>query len=413
MKVIQLCGKDFFGAGRAAYRLHQGLQKAGVESVMWVGAKRSNDATVVDIRASYFKKKMSKVFVRLEKLFVKKYGGNAREMFSVGSFGHAIKKRIEKEKPDIIHLHWINRGFLDFRELRDFKIPVVISLHDMWWYTGGCHYDEGCGKYVHTCGKCPVLQSDKHMGLSYNHLIQKKDILDSLSKVAFVGLSSWMANCAKRSTIGQIHKVVQISNGIDIEKFKAVDRKNARVKLGLPLNKFLLLFAAVDVLSESRKGYQYISKALTHLNQEYEVIVVGEKGKEEIIGGLKAHYIGEISDDQLLIDYMSAVDVSVVPSLQENLSNLIMESLSCSTPVVAFNIGGNGDMIKHRENGYLALEKNVEDLAEGIRYCCNTDHNEVLRLNARKKVVDEFNINQVAKKYIGLYQLMMNKTTND
>ncbi|SMO85745.1 Glycosyltransferase involved in cell wall bisynthesis [Saccharicrinis carchari] len=407
MKILQLCGKDFFGAGRAAYRLHMGLRDAGIDCQMWVGAKRTNDASVLDVYPGRLNKKWTKVFVKLEKLKIKFFAGGAMHMFSLGAPAHSLRKKIEKEKPDLIHLHWTNRGFMDLNTLRGIKIPVVISLHDMWWFTGGCHYDEECGRYIDACGLCPVLKKDGEQGLSLRHLKHKKEVLNTVDKLTFVGLSTWMRDCAAKSAITQGHRVINLPNGINISQFSPRNRKVCREKLALPRDKKLILFAAVGVLSEPRKGYKYISRALEQCNpDEYELVVIGEKSNENSVSGLKTHFLGEINDDSLLIEYISATDVSVVPSLQENLSNLIMESLACATPVVAFNIGGNGDMIIHRKNGYLAKEKDVDDLAGGIKFCCDTEHNKNLSQYAQQSIKERFNIQDVSKKYVQLYKTL-------
>lgn len=408
MKILQLCGKDFFGAGRAAYRLHQGLRKAGVECEMWVGAKRTDDATVFDIYPGGLNKRWTKIYVRLEKIKIKLFAGGSKNMFSLGSPGHSIRKKIEKTKPDLIHLHWTNRGFMDLNELEGIGIPVVISLHDMWWFTGGCHYDEGCGRYVKACGQCPILKNDGENGLSTKHLQAKKEVLATVDNLTFVGLSTWMRDCVAKSVIAQGHQVVNLPNGIDTEQFAPLNALECRKKLGLPMDKKLILFAAVGVLSEPRKGYRYISQALSQCNpNEYELVVIGEKSTEDSVGGLKTHFLGEINDDALLIEYMSAVDVSVVPSLQENLSNLIMESLACATPVVAFEIGGNADMISHRKNGYLAKDRDVDDLARGIKFCCDAEQNKQLSQWARQTVKSKFDIGDVSKQYIELYETVI------
>ncbi len=408
MKVLQLCGKDFFGAGRAAYRLHKGLLDAGVDCQMWVGAKRTDDNTVVDIHKDKLTKKWTKAFVKIEKYIIKGFAGGAKEMFSIGHPGHSVRKRIEADKPDVIHLHWLNRGFVNIKELKDLDIPIVISLHDMWWFTGGCHYDEECGRYIEGCGKCPVLRKDSEHGLSFRHLRNKRQILSSVKNITLIGLSTWMKSCAEQSLIGKDTKVIQLPNGIDISKFAPLNKMACREKHGLPKDKKLIMFAAVDVLSETRKGYKYISEALKQFNpEEYELVVIGEKSKEISVSGLKTYFLGEINDDKLLIEYMSAVDVSVVPSLQENLSNLIMESMACETPVVAFNIGGNGDMIKHRHNGYLASDKNINDLGKGIKFCSDIDYNSNLSKAARQTVVDKFDIQHVTNKYIELYKSLI------
>jgi glycosyltransferase involved in cell wall biosynthesis len=99
----------------------------------------------------------------------------------------------------------------------------------------------------------------------------------------------------------------------------------------------------------------------------------------------------------------------VVPSLQENLSNAIMESLSCGMPVVGFDIGGNRDMIDHKENGYLAKPFDTKDLAQGIEWILQNENYADLRVNARKKVVENFDATIVAEKYKKLYVDILNK----
>ena len=117
------------------------------------------------------------------------------------------------------------------------------------------------------------------------------------------------------------------------------------------------------------------------------------------------HYTGRLHDDVSLVTLYNAADVMVVPSRQENLSNAIMESLSCGTPVVGFDIGGNGDMIDHRVNGYLARAYETEDLAEGVRWVLEAaGGSDSLRAAPREKVLREFDYPVVAPRYEALYR---------
>jgi len=117
----------------------------------------------------------------------------------------------------------------------------------------------------------------------------------------------------------------------------------------------------------------------------------------------KAHYLGHLHDDISLRVLYCAVDVMVVPSLQENLSNAIMESSACGTPVVGFDIGGNSDLIEHQDTGYLAKPFDVSDLAAGIDWVLDAGNYKDLCKNARDKVLREFDSEVVAEKYIALY----------
>ncbi|TYB33570.1 MAG: glycosyltransferase, partial [Flexistipes sinusarabici] len=187
----------------------------------------------------------------------------------------------------------------------------------------------------------------------------------------------------------------------------------------LPKDKKLVLFGAMSSTSDPRKGYKELSEALFKMDKNYDIefVVFGSsKPLNAPDFGFKTHYLGSLADDVSLVTLYSAVDVMVVPSLQENLSNAIVESLACATPVVGFDIGGNSDMIEHQKNGYLAKPYESKDLADGIEWVLREVQSSTfnvqgsgLRKNAREKVVREFDSKVVAEKYIELYESVKRK----
>lgn len=159
--------------------------------------------------------------------------------------------------------------------------------------------------------------------------------------------------------------------------------------------------------SDLRKGFKELSIAIQNLdkNLNIEFVVFGSSKPQNAPDlGFKTHYLGSLHDDVSLVTLYSAVDVMIVPSLQENLSNAIMESLSCGTPVVAFDIGGNSDMIEHQNTGYLAKPFDATDLKDGIEWVLNSSNYDDRCTNAREKVVREFDSEVVAGKYVELYK---------
>ncbi len=180
----------------------------------------------------------------------------------------------------------------------------------------------------------------------------------------------------------------------------------------LPKDKKLILFGAVAATSDINKGFKELSKALQKLRgTDIEFVVFGSSKPERAPEfKFKAHYVGRLQDDISLVTLYSACNVMVVPSLQENLPNTIMESLSCVTPVVAFDVGGNSDMIEHKLNGYLAKPFDTDDLARGIEWILNNENYDKLCQNAREKVLKEFDSKVVAKKYIELYEKILNQS---
>ena len=275
----------------------------------------------------------------------------------------------------------------------------------MWAFTGGCHYDEECGKFKSTCGACPVLGSNNTKDLSAKNWERKQAIFSKHSNLTIIGLSQWLANEAKASSLFRQTPVVNLPNLIDTKLFAPFDKHQARNLFNLPLDKKLVLFGAMSATTDPRKGFKELAQALEQLNlDDIELVVFGSSPPQTSQGfKQKAHYLGHLHDDISLRVLYCAVDVMVVPSLQENLSNAIMESSACGTPVVGFDIGGNSDLIEHQDTGYLAKPFDVSDLAAGIDWVLDAANYKDLCKNARDKVLREFDSEVVAEKYIALY----------
>ncbi len=404
MKILHLTGKDFYGAGRAAYRLHCGLRNQGVDSLMFVGDKHTDDDSVVNIQSGAFNKWTKKLLVRSEKSWLKKYGGEPRIIYSTGVFALSIYRKVMEAKPDMVHVHWINRGFMNIEELERLKVPVVISMHDMWYYTGGCHYVSGCLKYQDKCGACHHLGSTKVEDASTLIQERKRKVYGQVQPT-FIAPSQWMKKEAQSSTLLRDYRIENIPSGIDISGFK--HREGGREKLGIAAGVKLVLFAAVDATSDLNKGFDLLMEAFGHLKSEaYEFLIIGGDGKSDMAHrGFKVHNLGYVDQDDQMIEYLSAADVVVVPSRSENLSNMIMEALSCATPVVGFRVGGNSDMVEHEINGYLAAPFESKDLAHGIEWCVESkERNEKLSASARATVEKKFNLSKISKEYIGFYE---------
>lgn len=406
MKILIVNTNDIQGgAARAAYRLHKALLEQGIDSKMLVQDKSSDDYTVIG-PSTKIEKAIARLRPFLDSLHVKYYKNRTKTLFSPAwlPFSNIVNK-INSMRPDIVHLHWICGGMMRIEDIAKIKAPIVWSLHDMWSFTGGCHYDQGCGAYQKMCGYCKVLGSENEKDLSTK--IYKRKQKSFISKdITIVGLSRWITECAKESILFKNKKILNIPNPIDTNIFKPFDKEKARELRNFPKHKKLVLFGAINATQDPRKGFYELYTALKLLkNPNIELVVFGSSQPQNAPEfGFKTHYLGHLHDDISLVTLYNAVDVMIVPSLQENLSNAIMESLSCGTPVVAFNIGGNPDMIEHQMNGYLAKPFDPEDLAYGIDWVLNYKYYDELCGNAREKVLKEFDSKVVANKYIELYK---------
>lgn len=407
MKVLVVNSYDVLGgAARAAMRLHKSLLNIGVESEMIVQFKSSDDYTVIG-PSTKTNKVINKVRLFFDTLPLSRYKNRPNTYFSPSwlPFSNAVDK-INQRKPDIVHLHWINDGMLRIEDLAKINAPIVWTLHDMWPFTGGCHYSNECTRYKKSCGSCIVLNSNSENDISKKIYQRKAKIFSKLNNITIVGLSEWLNKSSENSSLFKNYTHVNLPNPIDCNIFKPIDKESSRKLWNLPFGKKLILFGAMGATSDPRKGFKELKKGLNQLKSDnVELVIFGSsKPKEYQNFGFTTHYLGKISDDVSLVTLYSAVDLVVTPSLQENLSNVIMESLSCGTPVVAFNIGGNRDLIDHKNNGYLAEEGNAKDLSIGIDWVLEHPNNSLLAKNAREKVLFNFDTEIVAQKYLQLYK---------
>ncbi len=170
-------------------------------------------------------------------------------------FGPAILKQLPRHI-DIINLHWV-AGFLDHESFFTNvpkNIPLVWRLADMAPCTGGCHYDEGCGKFENKCGACPQLGSRDENDLSRQVWQRKYDSLHKHGKVNLVATSNWIATAVPAEAAScAIFPVTVIPNGLDPEEFAPRDKSFARATLGLPQDARIVLFAAESLAVKTQR----------------------------------------------------------------------------------------------------------------------------------------------------------------
>ena len=411
MKVLIINTYDIQGgAARAAYRLHTALLSNGVNSEMLVQNKTSDDYTVLGPST-----KKQKVIVKirsiLDALPLKLYKKRTKTHFSTSWVPSSnIINQINQINPDIVHLHWINDGMIRIEDLVKINAPIVWTLHDNWAFTGGCHIKWGCERFREDCGACPVLGSDKMNDLSAEIFKRKKKTFSKMKNLTIIGLSQWINECSKQSSLLNDKSHFQLPNLINTVKFKPINKEYSRNLWNLELDKKVIIFGAMGATTDINKGFEKLKGALELLKDgNIELLIFGSEESKNIMNfGFPTHYVGRLQDDISLVSLYNAADVIVVPSLQENLSNVILESLSCGTPVVAFDIGGNSDLIEHKKNGYLATPFDVNDLANGLEWVINTVDYDKLSKKSREKILAEFSEKIVVNNYIQLYKNILN-----
>jgi glycosyltransferase involved in cell wall biosynthesis len=402
------------GAGRAAWRLHQGLRHLGKESLMLVQTRNSGDASVYE-RNTRLARTLAIFRPYIDMLPLLFYRHRQQTHWSVEWFPERISRQIQTLNPDIIHLHWICRGFIDIPSLASFQKPVVWTLHDSWAFTGGCHIPGDCQSYRERCGHCPQLGSQHAWDLSRWTWTRKYKFWRD-TPLMIVTPSQWLGDCARNSSLLQQRRIVVIPNGIDLNQYRPVEKQEARAILGLPQDRNLVLISAMNATYDVNKGFRYLEAALRQLaaagwHDRVELMVVGQSAPSIPVNtGIPSRFLGVLRDDVSMRLAYSAADVTVMASAQENLPNSIMESLACGTPVVAFNVGGVPHLIEHQVNGYLAQPFSVDDLSVGLSYVLSyADRWRRLSVRAHDKIEREFNAHHIAQQYLTLYEQLFSE----
>lgn len=407
------------GAAIAAKRLLVALNKTNaLEANLLVNESQTNSEHVYEVADTKLKKRLRKYRFILEKVFFMHYEVSAKERFafSTGKLGISIRNHRLVKEADILHIHWTNHSFLAHKhigELLKLNKPVVITLHDMWYFTGGCHYSGECERFMQACGNCKFLKQPDETDLSSKGWKAKKAIYSHSDITTFVACSNWLADVAKTSSLLHKNRVLAIPNPIDISVFRKKEKQASRKQFNLPENKTLLLYVAAKV-DDERKGYKYLSAALKELfesdsavKNDLEIVVMGNvKDKSEIEFYFPTHFTGSLSDPETIVSCYSAADLFVAPSLEDNLPNTLIESMACGTPVVAFNTGGIPDIIDHGVNGYLAEYKNAQDLIRGIAWTLQRPE---LSDASIEKVQTAFSEAAVSSRFIALYRSLVSK----
>lgn len=414
MKVLFVNTNDTNGgAARAALRIMRGVQQHGVEALVFVKYKNSQTEDVVPL--SQFVPSgilfrfcdwiATKIKNQWQHYKWHPYKQTKQNLYFSDLRSTRIHSALQRMDYDIVHLHWVNNRFLGINELKKIHKPIVWTLHDSWPFTGICHVPYDCKHYENHCGTCPMLGSKKEKDLAYEVFAKKMSAYKDLD-LHIVTPSRWLFENVKRSALFGSFPITIIPNCVDTELYLPMDKSDARKQLGLNPDKKYLLFGAMQATTDKNKGFKSLLDALKNISStNIELIVYGsDENLEKYAIPLPYRSIGYVQDDTTMALLYNAADVTIVPSLSENLSNTIMESLSCGTPVVGFAIGGNRDLIDHKCNGYLAKEKDSEDLAKGIKWCLNHNAEVALSKNAREKVMNNYTIDIVSKQYIQLYQ---------
>jgi len=376
------------GAARSARRITECLKQNGIDAQYQYLYKEEQE-----------RKSLIPKIDAIPKLLSSK---QRKTPFSSSLFSFGGKKMVEKLNPDILHLNYINMGMFSIKEIGNFNIPIVWTLHDSWTFTGGCHLPNDCMKYTSKCNNCPALGSTRNFDLS-TYILSQKEKHWSGKSITLVCPSEWLAKKAKESRLFRNSEVLVIPNPIDTSVFKPYDKEESRKKYNLESDKRYILFGSVNPLKDRNKGFHFLRDALKNFDLENTELLVFGTDQEGIDVDIPVRSVGYIEEEKDLAMLYSASDVTIISSMSENLPNVLIESLACGTPCVGFDVGGVPEIINKKELGEVVEPFDTRKLSEAIKVCL-TSKERFSREDLHLDIEQRYGYKVIAEKYTKLYE---------
>jgi len=383
------------GSPRAAYRLHRSLLEVGCESAVLAVDKKTADRRVFSATRhaslNRWRVKLDRSFMLLGRAGWHK----PREAFSFQYFGIRLAGLINRWEADVLNIHWAPNGFLRIEDLALVTKPIVWTLHNMHPFTGGCHYSGDCRGYESDCRGCPIL--GLHLPFLDAAWVLRRKHRWYPKGTAVISPSRWMNECAQASSVFRGSSFYTIPNSVDTDLFRPGSKAQARRALGIrPDARFVILFGASNAVEDRRKGYQLVRAALDHLRRRsaadgIELLVFGNsRSGPEATAGVPTVFLGHIREDSALATAYQAADLFLLPSLEDNLPNTMLEAMACALPCAGNCVGGMPDLIADGVNGFLNRSNSAEGLAETLlRAIACGDKLAELGQNARMTVLEK------------------------
>lgn len=422
MKILQVNTFLKGGAANACIGLHSALISKGIDSRLLTLYSSSHSVPQVSVyqdmidvlRRPLLTKVKDKILAKRKQQqeaqkreFLTKVSQEA-DYFSFVKTPYNITRLDIFQEADIVNLHWV-ADFLDWPSFFSAtnRKKIVWTLHDMHPFTGGYHYAGNYKGYQHNDHRYPPAQGTHLPDVAEQNLRAKKAVLRRFdSQFHVVTPSKWLSEVSQSSALFKNYPHYVIPNSVDTTLFRPLEKLFCRDLLGLPSDKTILLFVSHDV-KKRRKGFKILLDSLPLLaNQNLLVCSVGHMPEPMDTGPVQHIPLRSIQDPRMMAVAYNAADAFVIPTLEDNLPNTVLESIACATPVVGFSTGGVQDMIRDGFNGYITERKTSSGLVEVIQRFMNS--NEKLDYEAiRRDAVERYSPTVQANAYTKLYQSIL------
>ena len=402
MKVLHISHSDSLGgADTAAMRLHQALKKEGVDSRMRVRIKTTEDDCIVGGTAmfrSQWSERIAQKLCHWRRQNTRCPDGSELDIAWPSS---GLGAEVNSTDCDVVHIHWPGRNWLSIEEIGAIRVPIVWTLHDCWLLRGGEHYEPFSDSMTwleRAARKDQWVKDRKKRKLpKQGHLICP---------------SRWMLKQAQACQWTQAWTHAVIPNPIDTTFWKPLNQQESRRNLGLPSNKFLILFCANNAEIDERKGYRRLVETLNAMKsaqesqREIALVMAGGKKPKLQPDDVTVIALGAIDEEIRMRLVYDSCDVAVIPSYVDNLPNVGLEAQACGLPYLCFNNGGTAEIVDHGRSGFIAADGSTDEMAGYLDKLVDPVNSETLmqmRTMARQRAVELWNERVVARQIIHVY----------
>jgi glycosyltransferase involved in cell wall biosynthesis len=413
MRVLHIaCHDRRGGASIAAYRQHQALWASGVDSRMLVRFKATDDPTVEVFQPP--RGVVRRAMRALRRWDLRRKVTQAAPASAFAMARSEIGAELVRHLPpaDVVNIQfgWDFVDYPDFMSKLSPAMPVVVTMHGLENFTGGCSYTAGCEGFHRACGDCPQLTHRGPGDLSAKGWKVRREAFAARrpGKLHFVADSHWMAGEARKSSLLRNYPVSVIHYGLDTEIFRPLDRAGARAAFGVPAGMKVVAFAA-DSVSDPRKGVHHLLAALQGMVEKPFLLTWG-RDRVGLPNGFSGLHLGALESEHLTALACNAADIFAMPSVEEAFGQTALEALACGTPVAAFAAGGIPDIVRHEKTGLLAKVGDADALRDSMERLLD---NEKLRATCGQRGIvmanEEFSFPVNAAKYVALYESMLSR----
>ncbi|MCK5482613.1 MAG: glycosyltransferase [Gemmatimonadetes bacterium] len=410
MRVLHIhesVGHSGGGGGIAMHRLHRSLLRRGIDSKILV---LQDDGSAPDV--SRLPRIETLSLERRVRSVTGRLGLN--DVHRLGSF--VLDRHTFFQNADLVHFHCMHSGTFSYLALPKVAAsrPCVLSLHDTWAFTGHCGYSYECERWKTGCGDCPHPEENPAIARDATRLEWRMKTRAFLrSGISLISKCAWTTRMARVSALRHL-PLSEIPYGVDTAVYRPRGRAQSRNLLGLPQDRFVLLFSAQN-LTNRRKGVDLLIRALQGLPPDLAertvLLTMGKRGGELAQGaGLPARDLGYLDDDHLKTIAYSAADLFLFPTRADVFGLVSIESQACGTPVVSFRVGGVPDHVRPGETGWLAEPEDALGFRDGIALLLE---NETVRRRmsetCRQVVLQDYDLTLEATRHVDLYDSMLSE----